>query len=223
MAKSPEELEKMFGELAEKQEKSEKEFQLKLDSAEKNAKQYKEIAEKTEEQLRTFKQESEKAAKEQKEALAKKAESEISEFVESQVKAGRILPAFKEKFTAFMKSLTSEQTVLEFTEKNGSKLSHTQISLFKELITKMKPVVPVESELSIYENSEQEQPEGTEEKVETFAEVLDKGQMKRLPIAGQDLAAKASQFVEAQAKLGRVISYGEALIAVSPKKSAAKA
>ena len=165
------------------------------------------------------KQEKEKSDKAAAEAREKAAEKEVSEFVESQVKAGRVLPAIKDKFISFMKSLTSNGAVLEFTEKNGAKVSHSQLSLFKEIIAKLKPVVPVSQEYTQSSGREEELPEGTEDAgVEQFMEVRSKGRIENLPVEGADLAAKAFQFQEEQAKLGRKIDYAEALIAVSPKK-----
>jgi hypothetical protein len=218
-----EELEKKFAETQNQVSVMKKDFDLKLESANKTAKEFQELAEKREEALRKFTQEAEANEKTRKEQAAAAHEAEIQAFVEDQVKAGRILPAFKEKITAFMKSLTSESTVMKFSEKDGSMRTHTQISLFKELIAKMKPVVPVSTEFSLAENAEIENPDGSDTPVEQFAEVLDKGQRKKLPIEGVDLAAKAYAYQEAQAKLGRSVGYDVALIAVSPKKSVAKA
>lgn len=225
MPKSPEELEKMFQNLSDKQANSEKEFKQQLEMAQRDTKQFKDLADKNAEELRIFKQDADKRDKEHKEALAKKAEAEVSEFVEAQVKAGRIIPALKEKLVTFMKSLTSETEIMKFTEKNGAVLSHTQISLFKELITSMKPVVPVESEFSIASEEGSEIPDGTEDApVQQFTEILTGGEKKRVPVDGVELAAKAFKYQEEHfKKTGRQIGYDEALIALSPKKSKVKA
>lgn len=229
MAKTPEELEKMFSDLSDRQSKQEKEFELKLESANRTAKEYKEIAEKTEEKLRTFQQDTEKREKEQKEALLKSKETEVSEFVESQVKAGRIIPALKAKAIAFMKSLTSEGEVLKFSEKNGATVTHTQLSLFKDLITKMTPVVPVGSEFSIVETVASETPDSEDGVVPAapakhFTDIVVGGQKKKVEVDEMDIAVKALQFQEESRKNGKPISYDEALIAIYPKnKSAVKA
>lgn len=225
MAKTPEELEKMFTDLQDQQAKSEKEFNQKLEMAQRDTKQYKELAEKNAEALRNFQQDSEKRDKEQKEAIAKARLTEDSEFVESQIKAGRIIPAMKEKVITFMKSLTSETAVMEFKEKDGSTRSHTQISLFKEMLLKMKPVMPVGSEFSVADVAEIEEIDGTQKPVEVFTEVFDKGERKKLPVEGADLAAKAFEYQAHMQKLGKVIEYADALIAVEKlgKKSVVKA
>lgn len=227
MPKSPEELEKMFSELEERQAKSEKEHKQQLEMAQRDVKQFKEIADKNAEELRKFKLEAEEREKKITEAAAKARETEIAEFVESQVKAGRVLPAFKEKLTAFMKSLTSESTVLEFTEKDGSKRSHTQVSLFKELLTKiLKPVMPVDGqEFSVAGESEEEEIDGTQQPVQKFAEIIVGGEKKKLPVEGADEAARAYEYQAAQKKLGREVSYEDALIFVyrEKKKVPAKA
>ena len=223
MPKSPEELEKMFSELEERTTKREKEFDQKLQMAERDTKQYKELAERNAEELRTFKQEAEKREKEQKESAEKSQEKEIHEFVEAQVKAGKIIPAIKEKMTKFMKSLTSESSIMEFTEKDGSKRSHTQVSLFKELILKMKPVMPLGTEFSVQDEHDSDIPGDEDQPDEKFVEVLDKGQRKKLPVEGADIAAKAFDYQDAMAKKNTPVNYEEALIAVSRKNSVAKA
>jgi hypothetical protein len=229
MAKTPEELEKMFSDLNERQGKQEKEFQQKLEMAERNTQQFKELADKNAEELRTFKQDAEKREKEQKEALFKSRETEISEFVESQVKVGKILPALKEKVLTFMKSLTSEGEVLKFAEKDGSTRSHSQFSLFKELILKMKPVMPVGNEFSVQEELESETPDNENgdipvEGKKHFTEIRVGGELKKVEVDEVDIAAKAYEYQEKQAKIGKKISYEDALIAVYPrKKSAVKA
>ena len=232
MPKSPEELEKMFTDLQTQQEKTEKEFKLQLQVAERNTQQYKELAEKNAEELRTFKQDAEKREKEQKAALEKKFASEISEFIESQVKAGKILPALKEKVTTFMKSLTSEGEVLKFQEKDGSTRSHTQLSLFKELILKMKPLIPVDSEFSVQEAPVAETPDNEEGLAPAatqkhFTEITIGGEKKRVEVDGVEEASKAYEYIELQAKVGKTVSYEEALIHVykqlKNKKSAVKA
>lgn len=223
MPKSPEELEKMFSELSTRQSSFEKESNQKIEMAERNAKEYKDLADKNAEELRKFKQDAEAREKESKVALEKKFESEISEFIEAQVKAGRFIPALKERIKTFMKSLTSEGEVLKFTEANGAVLSHTQLSLFKELILKLKPIMSVETEYSVAEVASAAAPDDAGGDAPAapqkhFAEITVGGEKKRIEVDEVDIAAKAFQFQEAQAKLGRSVSYEDALIAVYPKK-----
>lgn len=221
--KTPEELEKMFTDLSDKQAKSEKEFQQKIEMAQRDTQQYKALADKNAEELRAFKQEADKREKEQKDALAKRTETEISEFVESQVKAGKFIPAIKEKMITLMKSLTSESEIMKFQEKDGSTRSHTQLSLFKELILKMKPVIPVGDELSIQSEISGETPDGENgdalaEPAKHFVEIHVGGEKKRVEVDEVEIAAKAFKFQEERAKAGSPVSYEDALIAVYPRK-----
>lgn len=222
MPKTPEELEKMFHDLQDAQSKTEKAFKLQLESAEKTAKEYKELAEKSQEQLRTFQLESEKREKELKEAQARAHETSIQEFVEQHVKAGRIIPALKEKLITFMKSLTSDSAVMTFTEKDGSTRSHNQVSLFKEILGAIKPVVPM-NELSVSGPFAVEAPEAGDQPVEHFAEVITNGERKKLPVSDMDIATKAFEYQDKMAKAGQPVTYEAALIAVSPRKSQIKA
>jgi hypothetical protein len=219
MAKSPEELEKMFSEQQNQITSMKKDFELKLESANKNAKEWEEQARTREEDLRKFQEESKKREAEQKEAAAKSSAAEISSFVEAQVKAGRIIPALKEKFVAFMKSLTSEGAVLEFTEANGAKLSHSQISLFKEIISKLKPVVPVAQEYSISGKQTEELPgEAEEPQEQQFMQIRHEGVQKSVPVDDADLASKCYKYME-----DNKCDYGTALIALSSRNKVAKA
>lgn len=216
------ELEKKFQELSDNQAKMEKDFTLKLDSAQKDTKQYKELAEKREEELRQFKESAEKSERERKQSMIEANKTGIKEFVEAQIKSGRVIPAHKERLISFMETLSSEEQVVKFKEKDGSTSSHTQLSLFKDLISKMKPVVPIGSEFTVDENMESESPsdeiEGGEMKAEKFMAVRSEGVVHNYPVKDSDIAEKALQYQEDQKKIGRVVSYEEALIAVSPKR-----
>lgn len=220
MPKTIEELEKLFTETQTQVSVMKKDFELKLDSANKTAKEYQELATAREEDLRKYKQEKEATELKHKQDLAKSRETEISEFVEAQCKAGKIIPAFKERLTAFMKSLTSESEVMKFTEADGSTRTHTQISLFKELLSKiLKPVMPLEEELSTHEQFSETTEEGEDASKKThFTEINVGGEKKRVQVDEVDIAAKAYKFQDEQKKLGRDVTYEDALIAVYPKK-----
>jgi len=210
------ELEKKFTELSDNQEKIQKDFTLKLESAQRDAKQFKELAEKREEENRQLKDRAESAEKEKAKAFSESKKAEVKSFVEAQVKAGKIIPAHKEAVVSFMESLTSEGEVASFTDKNGSKVSHSQLSLFKDIISKMKQVVPVNSEFSVHEVVDGEESGDTTE--EKFMEVRSEGTIQKLPLQDEALALKAFEYQAEQLKLGRTIDYGEALIAVAPKR-----
>lgn len=209
-------LQSQFKELTSSVSTMKKDFELKLETAQKDAKEYKDLAYKREDELRKYKEESEKAAREKEAALAVAQATDIAQFVESKVKAGIIAPARKEAVTAFMKSLTSDTNVIEFSEKDGSKRSHSQLSLFKDLISSMKPVVPMNHEFTVQPGIVEEVEENGES-IEKFMEVIEEGVKKKFPIKEEDLHNKAVDYQEQQRKLGFNVEYYDALIKVSPK------
>ena len=215
MPKTIEELEKLFEKTQSDVDLMRKDFQIKLDQANSDAKQYQELAKSAQEALKKFQEDSKKAEEKRVADLAKAKESEIHEFVESKVKMGIIVPAIKEKIMTFMKTLGSEAVVAEFAEADGKKISHNQISLFKEIISQMKPAVQVGKEVSFAGYNGTESPEGGSEKETQFMEVRKDGQTVKLPVADLDLHEKTLEYVENQKKAGVAVSYGDALIAVS--------
>lgn len=214
MAKTVEELEKMYTELDQRQ----KDTDLKLESAERDAKHYKQLAQTREQELQKFKEQVEQSEKDRKEALSKARDAEVSEFVESKTKAGIIIPAAKEKISKFMRSLDAEKTVVEFSEGDGSKKSHSQLSLFKEIISSMKPVIELGTERSFSDTTGADTPDGVEGDEPQFQEVRTEGVIKKLPLSDVDLHLKALEYQENQRKIGKSVEYSDALLHVSPKR-----
>ena len=223
MAKTLEELEKMFTSEQEKSSLFRKDMELKLESANKDVAQYKQLAEKREEELRVFKEQSEKDKKERETALAKARETEITVYAEDQVKQGRLLPAQKDSVIAFMKSLTSDTEVISFTEQEGSKRSHSQISLFKELFSKLGVQVPIKKEFTRSDRPMAQLPfaESKPLKQDDIEMVVlkEKGnETKKYPTAGAEFAAKIFEYQQDQQKLGKEVSYELAMIEVSRRE-----
>lgn len=202
-------------------EKNRKDFDQKLKSAELDAKQYKEQAEKTAEELRKFKADADQRDTDAKKALAAEREKSIIEFAAGLKKAGKITPAQEGYVISFMKSLTSEADIITFNDKAGRKISHNQLSYFKELISAFSGKRVDFSETKSNEKAEIETPGDNENVDDHFMEVRQEGVVKNLPVADVDLSVKAFEYIEEQGKLGRVVAYGNALVHVQ-KKSLAK-
>lgn len=243
MPKTVEELEKMFSETQNQVSLMKKDFELKLESAEKAVNEYKEIAAKREDELRKFREESEKTERERKIALAQAREREVASYADQLVKEGKIVFAQKGKLISFLNFLDSEKEVAVFTdEKDGSKRSHTQLSLFKEFFATIKAVHPTNrQEFSKGEkpmvvlptdgkNADENATAFTEdmlpsnirnfkeEEGQHFVEVKDKGEkVKVYPALGVDFAAKIYEYQQKyrESHGGKEISYGDAMIVVS--------
>lgn len=197
-----------------------KDFELKIQSADKNAKEYKELAEKREEELRQFKEQFEKDKVEKDKLFKEARENDVKEFVHSLKKNERILPAHEPMVIKLMESMTSESMIMSFKEKDGSERKHSQLSLFKLLLSSLvkgsnfkqfTPTSPQHAETPDNNAST----EGLE--AETFMDVLTEGTVKRMKVDEADLAAKAYEYQAEQTKRGITVSYEDALIALSPK------
>ena len=119
-------------------------------------------------------------AEREKAIKAKEAENiraQNSAYVEKQIEAGKVLPAMKERMVEFMCSL-SDETVVEFGE--GEK--QTAVETFKTLIEANKPV----------DFEERSKEDGHGDGPAT--------------IDPQELAKKAADFRESEAKAGRTVS-----------------
>ena len=73
----------------------------------------------------------------------KEKDSERSEFVDSVIESGRVLPKDKEKVLQMMEAL-SENKVLKFTDKDGKELLKSQLDLYKEQLSSGPVVVNFE-------------------------------------------------------------------------------
>ncbi len=200
-------------------ERNKKEFELKLLTADNAAKDYKAMAEKNAEELRQFKADAEKRETEAKKALIVEREKNILEFAAKLIKEGKITPAQEGYIVSFMKSLTSEADIITFNDKAGRKISHNQLSFFKELISGFGGKRVDFSEMkNSSEKIESETPGDNEQAEEHFMDVRQEGVVRNLPVSDFDLSAKAFEYQADQKKtFNRDVSYGDALVAVQKK------
>lgn len=221
-----EELQKQFtafqAQTESKLELQKKDFELKLDAAKKDAEQYKQIAETNAATAKAFEEKAKAAEAEKAKAFAEAKKAEVKGYFESCVKAGSLTPAMRDIAVNLSESMTSETVVAKFEQKDGSSVSHTQFSLFKlfvSMIGKAKgfsirettPAADTKKVLPV---------NGDEAGHESFTEVIHGGVKKTLPTQDVDLAARAFQYQEDQAKLGSKVSYETALIHVSKEMKA---
>src|SRR3990167_7864251 len=157
------ELTKKFETLTTSVDTMKKDFELKLESAKKDAEQWKTVATQKDEDLKKFKQEAETANKEKEKAYAEKRKQEDKIFLENLKKQGKLTPASQEIATKLMESMTSETVVATFEAKDGKKITHTQLSLFKELLGSLAKS-PIFSQMSRTDVAERETPDGDQEK-----------------------------------------------------------
>lgn len=177
------------------------------------------LLKKKEDDLKTFQEQAQKDKVEKEKQFKELRTREISDFVESSKKAGKIIPAQEEAVVKLMESMTSEDSIAAFKEKDGSKKSHSQISLFKAFINGL-PKRGHLQELTYSQVQEDSSP--SDETVTQFMDVKIDGTTISMPVEGQDLDAKAKAFMAEKSKLGITISYADALCAVSPREKAVR-
>lgn len=196
-----------------------KDFELKLESAQREADSWKANAQKREDEIKKYQEEATKAKKDAEEALAKSREQENKAFAERLKREGRITAAQEEQVIKLMESLISSDAVATFKEKDGSTRSHTQLSLFKQLLSSLPVRVNYsESTYGVPPAAETPEIDGGE-KAAQFMEVITKnGGKQTLPVQGVEIAEAAEKYMEEKRKAGIVVSYADALIAVSPRK-----
>ena len=218
-----EELEKQLKSFQSEFDITKKEFQVKLDSAKKETEEWKAIAEKKETEARQFQESAAKAEKERKAAEAQARENESKAFVESKIRDGKLLPAQREMAISLMRSLAAEGEVIASKDKDGATKAHSQLSLFKEIVS----ALPKRIEYGSFETKPGEEisaplPGGSDEgETEGVVEVNRGGMKVKLPQTGMDLAAKAFVYQsEFRKKTGRDLDYGEAVIAVQQRERA---
>lgn len=196
-----------------------KEFQLKLDNAEKDASKWKKISEDKESETRKFQEEAEKAKKERELALAEARKREVKDFFDRMKKEERITPAQEEMAARLAESMTSETEIATFGEKDGKKVSHTQLSLFKELVASM-PKRPRTATLTPGGSFSPPTPEGTGEGGTDYQEVWYGGQKVLAQVDDMDLHVKALEYQEAQRAKNVTVSYEDALIEAGRRQAA---
>jgi len=215
-----EELEKQLKSFQTDLDQTKKDFTIKLETATKDAEQWKSAAFKKDEELKAFKEKAEQAEKDKEKAYAEKRIEEDKHFLEALKKEGKITPAMQETATKLMESMTSETVVATFDMKDGKKVQHTQRSLFKELLKSFQKSNAY-SILSRADSYSAETPEGGEESVE-FAEIHKDGAVIKAQLDDVDLDKKAKAFQEEMRKIGKDVSYSEALISISKQLKHAK-
>lgn len=210
-----EELEKQLKSFQSDFESTKKDFTIKLESAKKDAEEWKSVATKKEEELKTFKEKAEAAEKEKEKAYAESRANEDKHFLESLVKEGKITPAMQVTAQKLMESMTSETTVATFDSKDGKKIQHTQRSLFKEFLRSFQKSNAY-SILSRAESFSADTPEGGDDTVE-FAEIHKDGQIVKAQLDDVDLDKQAKGYQEEMRKVGKDVSYADALIYISKR------
>lgn len=205
-----------------------KDFTLQLDTAKRDADSWKATAQKREQEIAQFKELAEKE-KANSEKLAKESRKrEISEFVDSAKKAGKIVPAQEEIVTKLMESLTSEDEVAKFKEKDGSTKNHTQFSLFKAFINSLNKrkefseltETPAGMSYTSPDNFSEED-DSMNELPKHFTEYAERSRTKGTSVTfeGANIAAKAEEYITSMKAKGITVGYADALVAVSPKNA----
>ena len=218
-----EELEKQLKTFQSDFDQTKKDFELKLGTAKKEADDWRQVAQKKEEEAKKFQEEAEKAEKERKKAEAEARKTEHKAFVDRMKAEGKLVPAQEEASLKLMESLSAEGEIAKFTAKDGSSRSHSQLSLFKEMVENSpKRVSFGYSTRKQGEHSPQLPGEGKAEGGEGQIEILHQGKRTMIPLVGADMAARAFEYqAEVRKTQGREIDYGEALIAVEKMERAA--
>ena len=209
-----EEVMKKFDDLTVKVDAMKKDYDLKLDSANKEAQSWKKVAEQKQDEIASFKESTEKEIKDREKQFAEMRAAENLKFAEELVAKDVLTPALKDTAVRLMSAMTSEKESISYQEKDGKKVSHTMLSLFKEFIS----ALPKGNRLKAITNRTAPKVEipseaktGTEDL--RYMEVHRGGKKEMLPVEGDDLHSRALEFQQEQKKIGRVVSYGDALIA----------
>lgn len=206
-----EELTKQFETLNSSVSLMKKDFDLKLESAKKDAESWKTIATQKEEDIKKFKAEADKAIEDKNKAFAESRKQETASFLENLKKAGKISPAMQETATKLMETMNTETVVHTFEAKDGKKVSHTQFSLFKELLSSLS-TTPIFRSMTQSGSQTKETPAGGDASEKSFTVVKTKAGDQTYEVDGQELHAAALQYQEDQRKSGRTVDYASALI-----------
>ncbi len=193
-------------------------FELKLESAQREVESWKANAQKREEEIKKFQEQAEKSKKEAEAAIAKSREQEIKGFAESLKREGRITPAQEEIVIKLMESMTSDANIHSFKEKDGSTRQHTQLSLFKLLISSLKKSVSYSEESYGVPPAASVPDANADEELPTQRVFSKQGGWQNLQVQGLNVADAAEKYMEEQRGKGKFVTYEQALIAVSPRK-----
>lgn len=204
-----EELEKQLKTFQSDFEATKKSFELKLDAAKKDADSWKSVAEAKDAEAKKFQAAAEAAEKEKQKALSESRAKDFRSFLENAKKEGRITPAVQEIAQRLGESMTSESVVATFEKKDGSKVQHTQLSLFMELIGALQKTSVFRSLTK--DNSHVEGPASEKGEV-VYSEAIINGERQRVILDDTDLDERTKLVMAEAAKVGRVLTYGDAMI-----------
>ena len=195
-----------------------KDYELKLDSEKKNAEEWKTTAESKQAELKKFQEAAEKDKKASEAKLAEARKAESKQFVEARKSEGKLIPAQDRVVLALMDSMSSDGEVLKF-EEGGKTVSHSQLSLFKDFLNSLGKRIIYGTQSRTGETQVAGLPAGMrEDETESFQEVIIGGMRKTVQVDEADLASKASEYQAEQAKAGKRVDYGEALVAVQKQQ-----
>ena len=204
-----------------------KDFELKLDSVTKSAESWKSVAEQKQEEIKTLAEKNKKIQEDSDKATKEMREKENKQFAEALVETGRITPAQRDMVFKLMESMTSDVEIAKWGKnKDGSFTSHTQLSLFKEIVNSLA-VKKSGSSRSTSEltkmaddtNSRLTPDNASSANGGETVSVHIYGEGRRdVPLDEADLAAKAFEYQAEQRKIGSIIDYATALLAVAPRK-----
>lgn len=207
-----EELTKKFESMQTEVSVMKKDYELKLDSAQKDAESWKKTAEAKQAEAKKFQEEAEKAKKEKEKAYSEARAKDVQVFLETAKSEGKITPAMQEIAVKLAESMTSEDEIATFGEKDGKKISHTQLSLFKEFVSSL-PKIDKTKSLTHGQMIRKETPKsGTgQEEVQTM-EAFVNGVKQTVILDDTALHFKAIELQEEYSKKGQRLDYAEALI-----------
>lgn len=205
-----EELQKQFETLTGSVDVMKKEFTVKIDAANKNAEEWKKVAESSAAEVKKLQEEAKKAEEGRVKALSEARKAEVKAFIEAAKKDGRITPAQEELIVKLAESLTSENVVATFEDKDGKKIQHTQISLFKEILGAL-PKAGRMRQLTPSGTGAPAAPGEGEGAAETATMFVD-GKRQTVILDDTALDAETKKVIAEYRERKENISYGEAMI-----------
>ena len=195
-----------------------KNFQVQLDATKKEADQWKTVAQAKEEEARVFAEKAKKADEAAAKSALEAKKGEIKAFFEQAKKDGKITPAMEEIAFKLAESMTSEQVIATFEKSDGSKTTHTQLSLFKSFISALGKTRVFQEHSKSGEALKMTPAAGSFKANgddESTTKVIFGGTLKELPMTDTELHVRAVQFQDEARTAGRVMSYEAALIEAS--------
>jgi hypothetical protein len=198
-----------------------KDFEVKLEAEKADARQWKETAEKSAVALKEFEAKAKKSDEDRTKVLAEVRKTEIKSFVDTMKKSGQIIPAQEEALTKLMESMTSEVAVHTFEAKDGSKTAHTQYSLMKQFIESL-PKHKAFVSMTPANGAVRVQVGQTDTEVH-YTDIKRGGNIVTAQVDDFDMDVEAKIYIDSQAKVGRAVSYEDALVEISRRQKTAQA